>query len=331
MKDFRHVNATSLDQALSLLKEFNGRAKLNAGGTDLMGVLKSDILPDYPEAIINIKGIPDLDNIREDDYRLSIGPLTKLTDIVESPVIKKKYHIVSEAADSVASPEIRNVGTIGGNLCQDSRCWYYRYPHSMGGRIHCFRKGKGPCMAIKGDNRYHAIFGGKKCFSVCPSDMAVALAALDARIKVINQKGERVIPVFNFYVAMGNALKPDEILTEIQVPRLSRDTVYTFSKFRVKDSVDFAIASVASAINIQDGICRDARIVLGAVAPTPYRATEAEDAIRGKRLDKALAEDAGDAAVTKANPLSMNSYKVDITKTLVKRAILASAHSEMNK
>lgn len=328
MKDFKHVNATSLDQALSLLKKFNGKAKLNAGGTDLMGVLKSDILPEYPEAIINIKGIPDLDNIREDVYGLSIGPLTKLTHIVESPVIKKRYPIVSEAAESVASPEIRNVGTIGGNLCQDSRCWYYRYPHSMGGRRLCFRKGKGPCLAIKGDNRYHAIFGGEKCFAVCPSDMAIALTALDARIKVVNRKGERVIPVSDCYVTMGNALKADEMLTEIQAPRPSKNTVYTFFKFRVKDSVDFAIASVASAITIRDGISRDAKIILGAVAPTPYRVTEAEDAIRGKRLDKAVAETAGDAAVAKAKPLSRNSYKVDIAKTLVKRAILASAHSE---
>lgn len=321
MKDFQHYNAASVDEAVSLLKKLSGKAKLIAGGTDLLGTLKADILPVYPEALINIKTIDGLDFIKEDDAGLKIGALTKLADVVQSSLIKKTFPILAEAAKSVASPEIRNMGTVAGNLCQETRCWYYRYPHNMGGRIECFRKGEGSCPAVKGDNRYHAIFEGKKCFAVCPSDMAVALSALDASITIAGPEGEQVMPIIEFYKTLGCVLKPDEILTEIRVPRPPDHTAQAFFKFRLRESVDFAIVSVATAITMENKVCKDARIVLGAVAPTPYRASAAEEALKGKSNISSAAESAAAAAVTHAKPLSKNAYKIEIIKTLVKRAI----------
>ena len=323
MRSFNHHNVNSVDEALALLRDYEGRASLIAGGTDLLGTLKGEILPDYPEALINIKTIPGLDRIKEDNEGLKIGALTRLIHIVRSPEVESKCAVLKEAAESVGTPEIRYMGTIGGNLCQDTRCWYYRYPHQMGGRIPCYRKGKGPCHAIKGDSRYHAIMGAKVCLAVCPSDIAIALTALDAEIIVSQTGGERVLPITDFYNTLGHILKPDEILTEIRVPQPPDNAAQAFLKFRLRESVDFAIVSAASVITMEDGICKDARIVLGAVAPTPFRALAAEEAIRGKPIDTAAAEKAVEAAVNNAKPLSMNAYKIEITKTLVKRALLS--------
>lgn len=321
MRSFKHFNAGSMEEALSLLAEYKGKARLTAGGTDLLGVLKGEILPDYPEALINIKTIPDLAGIEEDQEGLKIGAMARLVDIVRSPLIPGRYGILAEAAESIATPELRNMGTVGGNLCQDNRCWYYRYPHRMGGRILCYRKGKGPCHAVKGDNRYHAIMGAKACFAVCPSDMAVVLTALDATIRIAQPGGEKRIPISDLYGPLGHTLKPGEILTEIRVPRPADNARQAFIKFRLRESVDFAVAGVSSVISMADGVCEDARIVLGAVAPAPCRATAAEDALRGRPLDAAAAEEAAGAAVIDARPLSGNAYKIEIVKTLVKRAI----------
>lgn len=324
MKSFKHHDVYSLEEALTLLTDYEGRARLIAGGTDLLGALKGDIFPDYPEALINIKTIPGFNGIREDDEGLKMGALAKLIHIVNSPAIKETYGLLKEAAESVGTPEIRNMGTIGGNLCQATRCWYYRYPHQMGGRILCYRKGKGPCHAIKGDNRYHAIMGGKGCFAACPSDIAMALTALDAEIVVAHTGGERVVSITEFYNTLGHILKPDEILTEIRVPQPPDNAGQAFVKYRLREPVDFAIVSVASVITMKEGICKEARIVLGAVSPVPFRALAAEEAIRGKPLDATAAEEAAEAAVSQAKPLSMNAYKIEITKTLVKRALLSA-------
>jgi xanthine dehydrogenase YagS FAD-binding subunit len=328
MRYFEHYSATSVDEAISLLKQFDGRAKLNAGGTDLLGTLKGDILPEYPEAVIDLKTIPDLDFIREEEDGFIIGALTKLVTIEQSPVMGKACKILAQAAESVATPEIRNMGTLAGNLCQDTRCWYYRFPHNMGGRIQCFRKGEGPCPAVTGDNRYHAIFEGKKCYAVCPSDMAIALTALDSSITIVGHAGKKVMPVMDFYETLGCVLAPDEMVTEIRVPRPLDHTKQTFIKFRVRESVDFAIASVATAITVKQGVCTDARIILGAVAPTPYRASEAEKELVGNELKPSLAEKAAEGAVVNAKPLKRNEFKVELTKVLVKRAINASTTSD---
>jgi xanthine dehydrogenase YagS FAD-binding subunit len=321
MKPFRHLNADSVDEALALLTEYGDKACVTAGGTDLLGVLKSEILADYPEAVINLKTISGLDGIETDAGEVRIGALTRLADIADSPVVQKTCPALALSAASVGSPELRNMGTIGGNLCQDTRCWYYRYPDKMGGRIPCYRKGQGPCHAIKGDNRYHAVLGGRKCYAVCPSDLAIALAALEARVKTIRPAGERTIPMADFYNILGPVLEPDELVVEIRIPVPAANAIQRFSKFRLRASIDFAVVSVAAVLDVAKGVCRDARIVLGAVAPVPYRAVAAEDVVRGAPLDERRAELAAEAAIRDAKPMSGNAYKIEIAKTLVKRVL----------
>jgi len=322
VRSFNHVNARTIDDARSLLDRYKDKAVLNAGGTDLLGVLKDEILPDYPELVINIKTIPGLDAIEEDDAGLTIGALARLSHIAGSDLIKACYPVLAEAARSVATPQIRNAATLGGNLCQDVRCWYYRYPRHIGGPIQCLRKGKGTCLAVRGDNRYHAVMEGKKCFAVCPSDTATALAALDARICTAGPEGNRSIRVTDFYSPLSKTLQPGEIVTEVRIPKMPGAVDQRFLKFTLRKPVDFALASVASGVVSEDGICRDVRIALGAAGPGPVRASRAEEALIGKPINEATAAEAADAAMAGARPLSKNGYKIEIIKTLIKRALL---------
>jgi xanthine dehydrogenase YagS FAD-binding subunit len=324
MKSFNHVNAKTVDEAVKTLERYKGKAKLNAGGTDLIGVLKHRILPDWPEAIINIKTIPGLNKIKEDTEGLKVGALTKLSDIADSEVVRRKYKLLAEAAEAVATPQIRNMASVGGNLCQDVRCWYYRYPNYIGGRLICRRKGGKTCYAIEGDNRYHSIFGASNgCVAVNPSDIAVALLALGAKIKIASPRGTRIIPIEDFFSSLRNVLKSDEMVTEVQVPHPSERARQTFLKFRSRQAIDFASVSVASVFTVNNGTCEEARIALGAVAPRPFRATAAENEIKGKVVNDAAAEVAAEAAVVDARPLNKNTYRVGIIKELVKRALLS--------
>ena len=316
LKAFTHHNVESIDEAASLLGEYGRKAKIIAGGTDLLCVMRDFILPEYPEAIVNIKGIQGLDYIKEEAGVLKIGALAPVAEMIDDATIKSKYIELSQAADAVGTPELRNMGTIGGNLCQEVRCWYYR---TLNNYFFCFRKGGTLCNAIIGDNRYNAILGGSVCFAVCPSDIAIALGALNATI-VTNK---RSVPIDDFFVVLGNILDNDEIITEIQVPEPKSGTKQVFLKFRIRKAIDFAISSVATAINVDGGVVTDARIVLGGVAPMPYRATDAEEAILGNSINESTAETAGENAVIGAVPLSKNKYLIPITKALVKRAVLA--------
>jgi xanthine dehydrogenase YagS FAD-binding subunit len=318
-----HIDALTVEEACTLLKKHRGKAVLNAGGTDLLSTLKGEHLFDYPEAVINIKTIPGFDKIREQGDLLKIGALTRLSDMAKSSLLMEKYSVLSDAAGSVASPQVRNVATLGGNLCQDVRCWYYRYPRHIGGPLACARKGHGPCLAVKGDNRYHAIMEAKKCFAVCPSDTAVALAALDGQVIVAGPKGQRRVAVTEFFLPFGNALRSGEMVTEIEVPRVTGPVRQKFLKFTLRNPIDFAVVSVASVLSVTEGVCRVARIVLGAVAPAPFRAKVAEELMTGKTIDDALAEETAKRALKRAKPLSQNAYKIEIAKVLVKRAILA--------
>jgi xanthine dehydrogenase YagS FAD-binding subunit len=328
MRSFAHINAHTIEEVHSLLEKYKGKAVLNAGGTDLLGVLKDEILPDYPEVVINIKTITGLDSITENERGFTIGSLVKLSDIANSPLIKERYPVLAEAAHSVATPQIRNAATIGGNLCQDVRCWYYRYPRHIGGPIQCLRKGSGPCLAVRGDNRYHAIMEGKKCFAVCPSDTAVALAAMDATIHVVGPEGSRNIAIDDFFGPLSNALKPNEIVKEISVPALSSITNQKYIKFTLRKPVDFAIVSVASVVAMENGVCAGARIALGAVAAGPVRARTAEDMLKGKAISETSVAAAAELALSAAKPLSMNSYKIEIAKTLIKRALLGGGECQ---
>lgn len=322
MRSFTHINARTLEEACLLLEKYKGKAVVNAGGTDLLGVLKDEILPNYPRVVINIKNIPGLNSITEAERGLTIGSLTKLSDIAGSLLIKTRYPALAEAAYSVATPQIRNAATIGGNLCQDVRCWYYRYPSHMGEAIHCARKGSGPCLAVRGDNRYHAVMGGKRCFAVCPSDTAVSLVALDGYVHVSGPEGDRTIAVADFFGPLAKALGPNEIVKAVEVPALAGPTHQRYIKFALRAPVDFAIVSVAAVLSVENRICTDARIALGAVAAGPVRARSAEEMLKGKEITKEIAADAAEAAMSSARPLSMNSYKIEISKVLIKRALL---------
>lgn len=322
MKPFHHINGKSIARAVDQLNKYEGRASILAGGTDLLGVLKDQILPVYPEALINIKTIPGLDYIREDSSGLKIGSLVRLSDLANSPLVKKKYKILADAAHSIGTPQIRNMGTVGGNLCQDTRCWYYRYPHAIGYMIPCFRKGNGSCPAIKGDHRYHSVFGGKGCIAVSPSDLATVLMALNGEIITAGVNGGRSIPIGDFYNPQGKAaLEHGEVVREIRVPQAPEKAQQHYLRFTLRKPVDFAVVSVAVVVSTEQGICSACCIVLGAVAPRPLRADEAEQYLIGKRVEPITVETTAGLALKNAKPLPMNGYKIEIGKTLVARAL----------
>lgn len=322
MKEFKHFNAYSIDEAVSLLGNYGERACVIAGGTDLLGKMKDKILPTYPEALVNIKSIPGLSYIKEADGVLRIGALTTLAEIANSEAILSRYLALAQAAGRTASPHIRNMGTIAGNICQDIRCWYYR---NQNNRFSCLRKKGGRCYAIKGDNRYHSIFGGSVsggCMAVHPSDTAPALIALDAKIKT----SSRMIDAQDFFEVKPfktTVLRTDEIVTEIQVPEPPGGTRSAFLKFALRKSIDFPIVNCAAMITLKDGKVAGARICLNGVRVVPYRAVRAEKVITGVSLNEAIAQEAGQAAVAEAKPLEHNKYMVGVAQTLVKRSILA--------
>lgn len=319
MKEFKHRNATTIAEAVAILGEYKGQAAVIAGGTDILGVIKSDLIDGFPQALVNIKTIPGLDYIKEEGGVLKIGTLATLADIAVNATVKGRYSALAESAFRVAATTLRSMGTIGGNLCQKTRCWYYRYPHEMGGRFSCFRKGGTLCYAPSGDNRYHAVVGGQVCFAIVPADTALALSALNGTI-VTNK---RRISIDDFYIVLGTALAPDEIVTEIQVPTPVAGTKQYFYKQAYRRAIDWALVEVASAITITGGVVASSRISIGGVAPMPYRATGAEDVIKGKAITEALATTASEAAIATMIPLSGNAYKLPISRALVKRAILA--------
>lgn len=322
MKKFAHFNARSIDEAVSYLNRYGGKAHVIAGGTDLLGKMKDEILPKYPEALVNIRTIPGLEFVKEEGRALRLGALVRLEDIGKDAIVNKNYTALAEAARKTASPHIREMGTIGGNLCQDIRCWYYRNPHN---RFPCLRKGGGRCYAIEGDNRYHSIFGGsveEGCYAVHPSDTAPALIALNGRLKT----SKRMLNAEDFFevgVERTTVLDRDEIVTEIEIPTPEADTKSAFLKFAIRKSIDFPIVNCAAMITSKGGKVTDARICLNAVYVIPYRAKKAEEAILGKEISEKNAEAAGEAAVSDAKPLKDNRYMVQIARTLVKRSILA--------
>ena len=324
MKTFAHFNARSLDEAVDILRQYGDTARIIAGGTDLLGKMKDEILPKYPEAVINIKSVPGLDYIREENGALKIGALTRLEDVAKSPLARQKWSALAEAAHKAASPHLREMGTIGGNICQDIRCWYYRHPDN---RFPCLRKGGGRCYAIEGDNRYHSIFGGtveKGCYAVHPSDTAPALIALGARVVTT----KRTLPVEDLFatkVTRTTILDLDEIVTELEVPRAPENAASHFMKFALRKTIDFPIVNCAVCVVFQGKSVNSARICLNAVAPKPYRATTAEEMMSGKELTEDIAEKAGEAAVSGAKPMRNNAYMVQIAGVLVKRTLLACA------
>ncbi len=325
MRGFEYYKVTTVTQAISLLSRQGEKIAILAGGSDILGMMKDHVegpklrLPQY---LLDITGIKELNTIREIKNGLKIGSTTTLSDIAASSLVAGRYSLLSRAAGQVAVPQIRNVGTLGGNLCQRPRCWYFR------GKLFksCFRKGGESCYAPAGENQYHAIFGGGNCSMVCPSDMATALAALNAKVEIATPKGNKLIPVEQFYVRPEkNILKetilgPAEIVLAVEIPVPAPGSRSIYIKLKERQAFDFALASVAATVTGRNDIVSDARIVLGGVAPFPLRATEAEAALKGKKIKEAVSR-ACQAAVEGAQPLSNNGYKVKATKGLLEEAL----------
>ncbi len=317
LKKFAHVDAKSIEEAASILRA--GKAAVISGGTDLLGTMRFEILPQYPEVVVNLKGIPGLDYIKEEGGMLKIGALTRLEDIAKSQLVQTRYTALAEGAHRTATPHIREMGTIAGNICQLPRCWYFRLPDN---RFNCVRKGGKMCYAIQGDNRYHSIFGAvKMCVAVNPSDTAPALVALNAKIKT-NKRLIESEAFWDMSIPGSTVLAADELVTEIQIPAPAAGFKSAFIKFAIRKSIDFPIVNCAALIGKDD-----ARICLNAVHNKPYRAVKAEEVIKGKTIDEANADAAGAAAVATARTLpgDRNKWKIPIAKTMVKRAILACA------
>jgi xanthine dehydrogenase YagS FAD-binding subunit len=326
MKSFENIDAKSVSQAVALLQKFNQEKKSTvvvAGGSEILQLMKDRVVtPDY---VVNLKSIPGLNAIKEERGGFRIGALTTLSEIEEHPAVREKLLILSEAAGAAASPQIRNSGTIGGNICQRPFCWYFRSAN-----FNCLRKGGAVCYAVTGDGRFHAILGGGPSYIAHPSDTAPALVALDAQIKIVGTAGERVIPIEKFFVLPSvdfkreNILKSGEIVTEIFVPYPKSGSKGYYHKVRERQAWDHAIVSVATVVQSRDGIAQQARVVLGGVAPTPWRAPKAEEFLRGKSIDESAAQKAGEIALEGAKPLKDNVYKVGMAKSLIQRALLAS-------
>jgi xanthine dehydrogenase YagS FAD-binding subunit len=292
-----------------------------AGGLDSMDWLKDRLR--RPKAVIDLSQIKELVGIKEANGGLEIGAMTPLTEVVKHPVVRDKFGLLMEAAELVASPQIRNQGTLGGNVSQDTRCWYYR------GGWNCYRAGGNICYADTPTaiNREHAIFDADRCVAVSPSDTAPALVALEAKMVVRSTRGERVIDAQDYFVGPGidimrmTQLQPGDILTAIRIPSTFAGAQFYFEKVRDRQVWDFPLVNVASALKISGGKIAEARIVVGAVSATPKRLANVEAAIKGKASDEATADMGGKMAVEGATTLRYNGYKVPLMRNLVKRAI----------
>lgn len=328
MKTFKYVEPQTLSEAVTLLNKYGHKAKILAGGTDLLGQMKNRIFTSYPEIVINIKSISGLEDIREDDQGVKIGALAPLANVASNPILNEKYRALTQSAGAVASPQIRHMGTIGGNLCQDIRCWYYRAPKNY---FPCLRKVGAPkgalCYAVKGDNRYHSIFGPvKRCFAVNPSDVAPTLIALGATLITTSREIDAG-DFFGVKPERTTVLGADEILTTIQIPHFEKGTNSQFLKFALRKTIDFPIANCAVKIRTENGLIKSARVCLNGVYNIPYRAFEAESFLIDRTLNEEIAIEAAQQALSKTKTLSSNAYIVPIAKDLVRKAVLACARS----
>jgi xanthine dehydrogenase YagS FAD-binding subunit len=322
---FEHADAESVREAVFWLEKWGNTARVIAGGTDLLGLMKDRLEGPQlrtPEVLINVKPIAEMGQIAHDDKcGLRIGAAVKLKQLEESDIICKRFSILSQAARQIGTTQIRNMGTIGGNLCQRPQCMYFRHPHFL-----CFKKGGRTCYAVKGEHRYeHSVMNYGKCIVAHPSDMAPALIALNASAILANSNGEREVALQDFFLGANDytetVLKPGELLVELRIPDPKPKTNQLFLKHRIRHASDFALASVAVVAQRSKGIVKDIRIVVGGVAPSPYMAVEAEEITRGKKLDASLIEAVAKASLEGARPLPRNGYKIELAKALVKRAL----------
>jgi xanthine dehydrogenase YagS FAD-binding subunit len=321
MPAFELFQPANVQDALTLLDRHGRDAWVLAGGLDSFDWLKDRIK--RPKAVIDLSQVKELTGIRELNGGLEIGAMTTLTEVVRHPVVKEKFSLLANGAELAASPQIRNQGTIGGNVSQDTRCWYYR------GGWKCYRAGGNVCFADTPTavNREHAIFGADRCVAVNPSDSAPALIALDAQFVIRNLKGERVINAEDYFVGPEiditrmTALRPGDLLTAIRIPSTWAGAQFHFEKIRDRQVWDFPLLNVASAMVVNGGNIERIRIVVNAAAARPLRLTAVENAVRGKPRNTATGEMGGKIAVEGAEPLRYNGYKIPLMRNLVKRAI----------
>jgi xanthine dehydrogenase YagS FAD-binding subunit len=321
MPAFELLQPNSITDAQKLLERQGGDAWVLAGGMDSFDWLKDRIK--RPKVVVDLSGIAELKGVRAAADGVEIGAMTTLTEVVQHPLIREKYKLLAESAELVASPQIRNQGTIGGNVSQDARCWYYRagWP--------CYRAGGNICYADtpEGRNREHAILHAERCVAVNPSDTAPALIALDAKIVIRTAKGERIVDAEDYFIGPDiditrlHILQPGDLLTSIRIPSTWAGAQFYFEKVRDRNVWDFPLLNVASAMTISGSSIERIRIAVNGAAARPLRLRAVEDAVRGKPANAATGEMAGKLAVQGAVPLQFNAYKIPLMRNLVKRAI----------
>lgn len=321
MQAFAYASPSSLNEAVGLLDAQWGRTAILAGGTDLLSLMKDD--GDDSMRLVNIKKIAELARVREENGGYQVGALVTFDQFLTHRALPKRFPALAMAAEGVSSPQIRNMGTLGGDLLQRPRCWYYRGGYGL------LAMNNGKSLVPGGDNRYHAIFGNEgPAYFVSPSSLAPALVALGAKVTLHGASGQREVPVEELFVipkADGereHSIRPNEILTEISIPAGAQEWRNATYEVREKMALDWPLATASVALKMDGGTIREARVVLGHAAPTPWRSRVAEQALEGKSLDESAATAAGEAATQGAKPLSDNGYKVQLVRVAVKRALL---------
>jgi xanthine dehydrogenase YagS FAD-binding subunit len=323
IKNFSYLRPSTLDEALAQLT--TPAAAAYAGGTDLLGCLRDGVYE--VQTVVSLTRVPELRGISTVGGDLRIGALTTLAEVARHPAVKERYAALAQAAASVGTPQLRNQGTLGGNLCQRPRCWYFR------GDFLCARKGGDRCYAIGGENQYHCILGGGACFMVHPSDTATALVALGARVTIAGPRRPRAVPLESFFVlpdqnlTRENVLEAGEVVTEVVIPAPPAGLVSAYRKVRSRGSWDFALAAAAVALSFSQGRVSTARVVLGGAAPVPWRAQGAEKVLAGGRLNAQTITRAAAAAVEGAVPLERNGYKVPMLRGAVQEVLEGLARS----
>lgn len=327
LPEVKYVAPSSLGEAISILNRYGQRARVIAGGSDLLYLMKKDTMVFDPEVLVDIKHLNELKTLDFDaEQGLRLGALTTLSEVENSSTVQSNYPVLAEAASTVASPQVRNVSTVGGTLTQQVWCWFLREG------LPCWRAGGNVCSAVLpgADNRYyHSVLGGRECYAVHPSDVAVALEALGARVTVAGPGGTRTLGFDEFLpgnvwidgVLQSHVVRANELVTEVRVPPLASNAMGAYVKVALREVFDFAIASLALILWLDGSTITDARAVFGGVAPAPHRDTGVEDVLRGRQLTTDLRDMASQVALRGAEPLENNAYKVDVAKGVVKEAL----------
>jgi xanthine dehydrogenase YagS FAD-binding subunit len=323
MRPFEYVRSATIDEALTLLGQDHGGTQVLAGGTDLLTLMKAEVVA--PARLVDIKRLSEVPRgIAETAQGITLGGLTTLSDIETNAMIRQRYPLLAEAAALAATPQLRNMATLGGNLLQRPRCWYYRSP-----LFHCWLKGGDTCQAQDGQNQLHALFGGGPCYAVHPSDLAPVLLALEAQVCLRGPAGERTLPLAEFFALPEATRRQETVQTEtelllsVHIPSLPTGTRTIYIKAMERKIWAFALVGVAAVVRLAGQHIEDVRLVLSGVAPIPWRAVAAEQELRGAEVSKERIARAAEKALETAEPLQYNTYKVPLAKSLMRRALSA--------